>query len=115
MPETHTEDRRARAKLGDEVQADSRVLGPPGARTDQNASRGESFDVPDRHGVVSFDHDLGPELAQILNEVVGKRVVVVDHENHRSRSLAARYDPVNRPQRAGLHTLAPEKTSPVAG
>ena len=43
-------------------------------------------------GQLSLDTPAGDvcaELAQVLHEVVGEGVVVVDHENHRCRSLAA--------------------------
>ena len=35
----------------------------------------------DVDGVVAEDHGLGPELAQLLDEVVDERVVVVDDED----------------------------------
>src|SRR5665811_1652856 len=34
-----------------------------------------------RHAVVALHGDLGAELAQVLHQVVGERVVVVDHED----------------------------------
>src|SRR3712207_8547327 len=37
----------------------------------------------DRRGVVAHDVELRPQLAQVLDEVVGERVVVVDDEDLR--------------------------------
>ena len=39
------------------------------------------LDLGDGHVVVALDGDVGAELAQELDEVVGERVVVVDHED----------------------------------
>jgi len=64
-------------------------------------------DVVDAHRIVALDHDLGPELAQVLHEVVGKGVVVVDHHNHWFRSLAAHAQHVNQPLLEALRTHAP--------
>ena len=54
----------------------------------------------ERHGVVAHHLHLGAQLAQVLHEVVGERIVVIDDEDHsrhkpccassRARSSAAR-------------------------
>ena len=37
-------------------------------------------DAGDVDGVVALDRDVGAEFAEVLHEVVGKRVVVIDHQ-----------------------------------
>jgi hypothetical protein len=39
-------------------------------------------DILDLKGIVPLDDHVGPKLAQVMDEVVGKAVVVVDQEEH---------------------------------
>ena len=39
-------------------------------------------DRVDRRRVVAHDRDVGAQLAEVLHEVVGERIVVVEDENH---------------------------------
>src|SRR5207237_10655491 len=39
-------------------------------------------DFLERDGIVAHHLDVGTQLAQVLNEVVGERVVVIDDEDH---------------------------------
>ena len=45
-------------------------------------------DLVEPDGVVPMHRDVGAELAQILDEVVGKRVVIVDDEHHCAAKVA---------------------------
>jgi len=40
------------------------------------------LDLVHRHLVVADDEHLGTELAQILHEVIGERVVIIDYKQH---------------------------------
>ena len=78
-----------RAGLGEgadrlaEIPASAGVQGP-GETTSRSGPRSSSS--PTVGPVVADDLDLRPELAQVLDEVVGEGVVVVDHEHpHRLR------------------------------
>ena len=51
----------------------------PGETTTRSQVRAEQ--VVDRGGVVAHGLDLRPQLPQVLHEVVGEGVVVVDHED----------------------------------
>ena len=59
---------------------------PPGGRAraggDDDGCRPELADLVDRHRVVPAHDDVRPKLTQILDEVVGERIVVVDDEKH---------------------------------
>ena len=81
MAETDAEHRDGAAKLPNQLDADSRLLG--NARSGRHHDRGglTARDLGDRQRVVAFDgHDCA-ELAQVLDEVEGERVVVVDDEH----------------------------------
>ena len=47
---------------------------------------GFAADVVDGARVVAHDAQLGAQLAEILDEVVGERIVVIDDENHVSQA-----------------------------
>jgi hypothetical protein len=51
-------------------------------RGDYQPGRLETSNLGDRDGVVTKDPDLLPQLAEVLHEIVGEGVVVIDHEQH---------------------------------
>ena len=62
----------------------SRGVQGPGEITIAAGSQRER--VLDAEGVVPVDHRIGAQLAGVLDQVVGEAVVVVEDEEHRSRS-----------------------------
>src|SRR5262249_2378619 len=72
------------------------VLGNPGVRRDTRSRRNHDmrwvlpFDFFQCDFVITEDPQLGAQLAQILNEVVGEGVVVIDHHDHSSNPPFAR-------------------------
>ena len=80
VPEADAEERHRRA--ADELEADPRLVGRPRPRRDHDAVRLQGERVLDAHRVVADDLHLRPELAEVLVEVEGERVVVVDEEDH---------------------------------
>jgi hypothetical protein len=56
-----------------------RLIGRARPRREHNLCRCELLDGLNTNGVVAMDDDLCAKLAKILNEVVGKRIVVIDH------------------------------------
>ena len=75
------------ASSRDGRQADSAVLGPPGPGRDEHGVGPLGPDAGDVDGVVAEHHRLGPELAQLLDQVVDEGVVVVDDEHPRSHGV----------------------------
>ena len=55
--------------------------GRPGPGRDADPIRIERFDLREGDFVVALHHDLATQLAEILDEVVGERVVVIDDQN----------------------------------
>src|SRR3954469_18403537 len=51
-------------------------------RRQHDGGRRQITNLVDGDRVVALHHELGAELAEVLNEVVGERVVIVDDENH---------------------------------
>ena len=78
VPQAHTEDRHGRREPTDDRHRDTRGLRPAWSGRDHELGRLHGLDLADGDLVVAAHTHLGPELAKILHEVVGKRVVVVD-------------------------------------
>src|SRR4051812_13535332 len=89
VPEADAEQRDRRAEAPDDVDRDPRVFRTPRAGRDDDLLRRHRADLVERHFVVAPHADLRAQLAQILHEVVGKRIVVVDDENHYKPACAS--------------------------
>ena len=70
------------AKLADDIAADASLVRRAGARGDTNALGGEFADFVDAHGIIAHHLHCRPKLAEVLDEVVGEGVVVIDNEEH---------------------------------
>src|SRR5690606_7502288 len=81
VTETDAEDGDGRAELPDHLEAHARVLGLTRAGRDEDALGAHRGDVADGDSVVPSHLHLRSELAEVLYEVVGKRVVIVDDED----------------------------------
>jgi hypothetical protein len=66
----------------EDFEADSRFLGGAGSGAENDALRGHGLNLFHRDRIVSVDDHVGSQLAQVLNEVEGEAVVVVDDEDH---------------------------------
>src|SRR5919204_5559341 len=82
MPEADAEDRRVLAQPANDVQRHARVVRGAGTGRDDDALGRERRHALRVDGVVAHHAQLGAELTQVLHEVVGERVVVVDDEDH---------------------------------
>jgi len=93
MAEANTEDWDCRAGLRDQVEADARFLGRAGTgRQHYGIGIGIDHRVA-RHLVVAAHVDVGAQFAEIMHQVKGEAVVVVDEINHRNNSCFAVPDP----------------------
>src|SRR3981189_1973709 len=88
MAETDAEDRNAARGLFYQVQADAGLVRGAGAgrQHDRLGTGGEHRVGGDL--VVAPDSDLRSQPAQIMDEVEGEAVIVVDQHDHVGRSLA---------------------------
>src|SRR4030095_310472 len=84
VAQADAEHRRAPPELADDVHRDAGVFGPPRARRNHDAIRLHRFDLAERDLVVAAHGRRRSQLAQVLRQGVGKRVVVVDEENRHS-------------------------------
>src|SRR4030095_9338908 len=82
MPETDAEQRRGRAEAAGDVQGHARLVGGAGPGRDDDPLGRHADDRVHVVCVVAHDVQVGAQLAEILHEVVGERIVVVDDEDH---------------------------------
>src|SRR5882672_1294776 len=82
MPQAHSEYRHLAREIANCGQRYSRFARGAGSRGNDDALRAHRPDVRGSDLVVAGDLDLGSQFLQILHEVPGERIVVVDHEDH---------------------------------
>src|SRR6266478_8493303 len=90
VPQADAEDRRRGAEPPDDVERHARLVGIAGSGRDHDALGLERDDRLAGQSVVAHDLERRAQLAEILDEVVGEGVVVVDDEDHRSVPAASR-------------------------
>src|SRR5204863_5958688 len=82
VSQAHAKNRHGLAELLNHCHRDAGILRTARSRRNDNSIRTGLDDVGERHRIVAHDEHVSAELAQILNEVVGKRIVVVDDAHH---------------------------------
>src|SRR5471030_1365444 len=101
MPKANAENRQPLSKVGDGRHGNARVVRRAGAGRDHQMGRGQLFNISETELIVTFNQHLGTQLAKILIEVIGKRVVVVDQQQHggpglQSMKLPGQFYPLSR-------------------
>jgi hypothetical protein len=79
MAKADTEDRIAAGELHDRLDRDAGFPRGAGARRNHDLVRRQALDVFDRDLVVTHDRHVRSQFAEILHQVVGERIVIVDH------------------------------------
>ena len=82
MAETDAENRCRLTHVPDHAHRHARFLGPARPRRDDDALGFRGHDIFERHDIVAHDLNARAKLAQVLHQVVGERIVIVDDQNH---------------------------------
>ena len=82
VSQANTEYRSLAGELPDEVDADAGLVRGAGAGGDHDVVGFQGLDFVDGDLIVAADLDLRAEFSQVLHQVVGERVVVVEDEDH---------------------------------
>src|SRR5882672_3752383 len=82
VAQTNAEDRNAAGETRDQREGYSGVGRATRPGRDQDATRKTLLDLTECYFVVSPHDDVLAKLTQILDQVVSKRIVVVDDQNH---------------------------------
>ena len=82
MTKADAQKRQASGEMLHGLDRDTRLVRRARSRRDNDAAGLEGLDLFDRNLIVAIDPYVLPQLAQILNEIVGERVVIIDHQQH---------------------------------
>ena len=81
MAETYAHQRLARIGAGrDQIEADARLVGRAGAGRNEEACCIGAQRLGGGHRVIALHAHLGPQLHQVMDEVEGEAVVIVDDD-----------------------------------
>jgi hypothetical protein len=61
---------------------DSGIFGAPRSRTENEMRGGESENLIQVDLIVPLDQNIGAKFEEVLYEVVGKAIVIVENKNH---------------------------------
>lgn len=70
-------------EVSDSGDGDTGLIGGTGSGRYDDVVRVEGFDLIQRDLIVAHDADFLTQFSEVLDEVIGKGVVVIDHEEHR--------------------------------
>src|SRR5262245_39686588 len=82
VAEAYPEDWNAGGRFADEIEANAGFVGRAGAGRENDRIGLQRHDVADRNLVVAMDDHVRPQPSQIVEEVEGEAVIVVDQDNH---------------------------------
>src|SRR5215469_9487659 len=89
VTKTDSQDRRLPGHVTNQLNANASVLRRARAGRDHDVVWLEMLDLRRRNLIVAAHLDLGPKLTEVLHEVVGERIVIVEYKDHgRADSLA---------------------------
>ena len=83
MAETDSEQRNLAGKVADQFNADAGILRSARSGRNHDPFRPHRFNLVNADLVIAPNLNLSAQFAQVLTKVVGKRVVVVENEDHR--------------------------------
>jgi len=87
VSEADAENRNLAREVANEIDADSGLLRRAWTGRNDNAVRLHYLNVGDCNLIVPANLNLGAEFPEILNEVVGKRIVIVENEDQWNTQL----------------------------
>ncbi len=82
VAEADAEDGRGGTQCLDDGAGNARFVGRAGTWRHANAAGLERFDLSEIHRIIANDFHFRTELAEILHEVIGEGVVVIDDQQH---------------------------------
>src|SRR3990170_3464549 len=83
VAQAHSQDGHFPGEVSDRLDEDARIGGPSGSGRKNQCLRRARFDFAHRYLVVALDFQLGAQFSEQLHQVVRKRIVVIEDEDHR--------------------------------
>src|SRR5579864_2380044 len=87
VPEADSEYRHLPREVADQFDADARLMRRAWAGGDDDALGTHALDLVHGNLVVAAHLDLGAQFSEVLDQVVGERIVVVEYENQATAPL----------------------------
>ncbi len=87
VPEANAENGHFAGEVPNQINTDARLLRRAGAGGNHDAPGSHFLELGDGDLIIAANFNLGAQFSEILNQVVGKRVVVVENEDHGAGSL----------------------------
>ena len=84
MSETYSQNRYFPAKLGNGIYDNAGIFRTPRARRYNDSGWGQLLDLVQSYGVIAVYFQLLPHFSEILDEIEGKRIIIIDNQNHQS-------------------------------
>src|SRR5258708_13366256 len=103
MPEAYAKGGARGAERPDGLHRDARLRRRARSRREHQRRRRKGGDVVDRDGIVAPNVDVRAKLAEVLDEIVRERIVVIDDEDHCNGSPSWMITPVHAAQILPIH------------
>src|SRR5215469_16563362 len=82
MSKTNTQQWSLAGKMADQVDAEPSFVWSARPGRDHDSLWPHCFNFFDSNLIVAADPDISPQFSQILDQVVGERIVIIEDENH---------------------------------
>src|SRR6185437_7093704 len=82
MSKAYSKNRTLSAELPQQIDADARILRGARPGRNQDTFRTQSFYSLHRDLIVAAHHDFRSQLTQILHQVVGEGIVIIENKDH---------------------------------
>ena len=101
MSQADAEHRHLAGEVANQIDADAGILRRAGTGRNHDALRLHGLDLSDRDLIVAAHLDLRAEFPEILHQVVGEGIVVVENEDHGNRPACSLHGTIPSPPPAG--------------
>src|SRR6266404_1194759 len=82
VAETNAEDRKFSSEAANQINADAGILWSARPGRNHDAFRLAARDFLNRNFVIAMYFDVAAQLAKVLRQVIGERIVVIEQQNH---------------------------------
>src|ERR1051326_5257328 len=80
MTEADAQERKTPGKMADDLDRYARLFRCAGSRRNDDTAGFQCFDLVDRNFIIAEYSNVFTKLPEILHEVIGKGIIVVDHQ-----------------------------------
>jgi hypothetical protein len=91
VPETNSQHWNFSREMPDQIDADARLMRRARTGGDDNPLGPHVLDLAHGHLIIAANLDLAAQLPNVLDQVVGERIVVVEYENQGRQPLLSAY------------------------